>query len=127
MNFFKTFLLVLLTSFLAIAKTGYAAASDVQSAAQDIDNVSNTNDLSNQTSFETSHQPLGNHLLDFDLEEEEEEDSEKKRLSQLLPCSISFESTLDFTPNLMGCTCTIKGISEMQSIRLHLIIQKFQI
>ena len=127
MNLFRTFLIVLLTSLLAFTKTGYAAASDVPSSSHAKENVIATNDLGHVTSFEKGHQPIDNHLLGIDLEEEEEDSKGKKRPSQLLPCSISFESTQDITPHRLGCTCTIKGISEMQSIRLHLIIEKFQI
>lgn len=126
MNFFRTFLIVLLTSLLAIAKTGYAAATDAPSTSHAKENVLTQNDLRNVVSFEKGHQLLDNHLLGIDLEEEEDSKG-KKRLSQLLPCSVSFESAQDITPHRIGCTCKIKGISEMQSIRLHLIIEKFQI
>lgn len=127
MNLFRTFLIVLLTSLMAIAKTGYAAASDVPSTTHAKENVLSQNDLGHVASFEKGHQLLDNHLLGIDLEEEEEDSKGKKRLGHLLSCSISFESAQDITPNRLGCTCTIKGISEMQSIRLHLIHEKFQI
>ena len=58
MNLFRTFLIVLLTSLMAIAKTGYAAASDVPSTTHAKENVLSQNDLGHVASFEKGHQLL---------------------------------------------------------------------
>jgi len=131
MNFLKTFLILLIASVVAFAKTGYAASFDLTLDApytQAVEDLSAFGELSDNVSFKQSHQPIDKPFLVIDLEDEEEEDSsKKKRCPQILNGSTKFEETPNFTPLSLGGTTKFKGISEIQSIRLHLILEKFQI
>lgn len=134
MKLLKTFLFVLITSVMALSKMGYGfevfsdSSLNSQSASNTLENSSKSNGHNDLTSFRNLHHPTDNYILGIDLEEEEtEDDQEKKRCSDLLPYSITFVPVSGFTPESIGSTSKFKGIAETQSIRLHLIIEKFQI
>ena len=132
MKLLKTFLLVLITSVMVLAKMGFAAPSDSDlnflSAMNALEDTPVTSGHGDYSSIKHLHQPIDDHLIGIDLEEEEKEDSnEKKRSADLLSCSVSFEPISDYVPHSIGTTSKFKGISEMQSLRLHLVFEKFQI
>ena len=132
MKLFKTLLLLLVTSVMVLAKTGYSVWSDsdvnVQPTASALENSLSTHEKGELTSFHHLHQPHDNPFLGIDLEEEEKEDtSEEKSGQNHLSCSIYRESNRDFTPHCLGSTSSFKGISQTQPIRLHLVIEKIQI
>lgn len=127
MSSLKAIILVFITSVLAFAKVGYSAPSD--SYASLPEKGVYVFESENLTTFHSSSAPLEHQLLGIDLEENEDEDDKSKKKSANNYSQCQFTNEPIFKPSTLnqGGISGSKGISETQSIRLHLVIRKIQV